>query len=110
MPIESKRAPAKTMEAREAELVDLAMDVAKEQMLNRTASSQVITHFLKVGAIREQMELEKVRADIELAKAKVKAIESAEETARIVNDAMAAMRSYTLGSAFTESSEYLDDD
>ena len=90
-------------------LVDLAMDVAKEQMLNRTASSQVITHFLKVGAIREQMELEKVRAEIELAKAKVKAIESAEETAKIVSEAMEAMRSYTMGSAFTEDSEYIDD-
>lgn len=109
MPNLAKRAPATTMEAREAELVDLAMDVAKEQMLNRTASSQVITHFLKVGAIREQMELEKVRAEIELAKAKVKAIESAEETAKIVNQAMEAMRSYTMGSAFTEDSEYIDD-
>jgi hypothetical protein len=97
------------MEAREAELVDLAMDVAKEQMLNRTASSQVLTHFLKLGAIREQLELEKVRADIELSKAKVKAIESAEETAKIVNNALEAMRSYTMGSAFTEDSEYLDD-
>lgn len=109
MPNLAKRAPAQTMEAREAELVDLAMDVAKEQMLNRTASSQVITHFLKVGAIREQMELEKVRAEIELAKAKVKAIESAEETAKIVSEAMEAMRSYTMGSAFTEDSEYIDD-
>ena len=109
MPNDTKRAPAKTMEEREAELVDLAMDVAKEQMLNRTASAQVITHFLKIGAIREQLELEKVRAEIDLANAKVKAIESAEETAKIVGEAMEAMKSYTLGSAFTEDSEYIDD-
>lgn len=109
MPKELRRAPAQTMEARESELVALAMDVAEEQMRNRTASSQVITHFLKIGAIREQMELEKVRADIELAKAKVKAIESSEETERLVRDAMEAMRSYVVGSAFTEDSEYIDD-
>lgn len=109
MPNEQRRAPAQTMEAREAELVDLAMDVAEEQMRNRTASSQVITHFLKIGAIREQMELEKVRADIELAKAKVKAIESSEETEKLVREAMSAMRSYVVGSAFVEDSEYLDD-
>lgn len=109
MPKDIARAPAQTMEAREAELVDLAMDVAKAQMQNGTASAQVITHFLKIGAIREQMELEKVKAEIELARAKVKAIESAEETAKIVGEAMEAMRSYTLGSAFTEDSEYIND-
>lgn len=109
MPKELRRAPAQTMEAREAELVDLAMDVAEEQMRNHTASSQVITHFLKVGAIREQLELERVRAEIELAKAKVKAIESSEETERCVREAMDAMRSYVMGSAFVEDSEYVDD-
>lgn len=106
---ERKRAPARTMEAREAELVDLAMEVAEEQMRNRTASSQVITHFLRVGAIREQLELEKVRADIELAKAKVKSIESSEETEKLVREAMEAMKGYVVGSAFTEEEEYLDE-
>lgn len=104
-----QRAPARTMEAREAQLVDLAMDVAEEQMRNRTASSQVITHFLRLGAIREQLELEKVRADIELAKAKVKSIESAEETEKLVREAMEAMKGYVVGSAFMEDEEYIDD-
>lgn len=104
-----QRAPASTMEAREAELVALAMDVAEEQLRNRTASSQVITHYLKLGAVREQLELEKVKADIELSKVKAKAIESSEETAKIVQEAMNAMKSYMLGSAFQEDSEYVDD-
>ena len=34
-------------EAREKQLISLAMDAAEEQLLNGTASSQVINHFLK---------------------------------------------------------------
>lgn len=106
---ERKRAPARTPEAREAELITLATDLAEKQMLEGTASSQVITHFLKLGAVREQLELEKVRAEIELAKAKVKAIESGEETERLYREAIEAMRSYTVGSAFEKDEEYVED-
>lgn len=104
-----KRAPARTAEAREAELVSLAQDLAERQMREGTASSQVITHFLKLGAVREELELEKVKAEIELAKAKVKAIESGEETGRLYREAISAMRSYTVGSAFDTQEEYVDD-
>jgi len=105
------RAPARTVEARETQLISLAMDVAEEQLRNRTASSQVITHYLKLGAVREQLELEKVRAEIELSKAKVKAIEAGEETEKRYQEVIDAFRRYTIGSAFDSSNEeeYVDD-
>lgn len=111
MPESSCQSPVTTDEAREARLISLAMDVAEEQLRNRTASSQVITHYLKLGAVREQLELEKVRADIELAKAKVKMIESGEETERLYREAIQAMGSYTRHSAFdmSDEEEYCDD-
>ena len=41
-----KMRPALTPEARENQLISLAVDLAEEQLRDKTASSQVITHFL----------------------------------------------------------------
>lgn len=111
MPNNSKRPPVMTDEARESRLISMAMDVAEEQLRNRTASSQVITHYLKLGAVKEQLELEKTRAEIELARAKVDAIKSAEQTEQAYRDAISAFLGYTKHSAFDDedSEEYLDD-
>ena len=40
--------PATTPEGRENEMVSLAIDLAEKQIREGTASSQVITHFLKL--------------------------------------------------------------
>ena len=39
--------PALTPEARENQLISLAIDLAEQQLRDGTASSQVITHYLK---------------------------------------------------------------
>lgn len=110
MPELDYQSPVSTDEAREARMISLAMDVAENQMRNGTASSQIITHYLKLGAMREQLELEKVRAEIELNKAKVKMIEAGEETERLYREAIQAMASYTKHSAFdmADEEEYYD--
>jgi hypothetical protein len=51
-----RRSRARTPEAREDELANLAYDLAEDQIRDGTASSQVITHFLKAGSRRERME------------------------------------------------------
>jgi len=111
VPTSPKQPPVMTDEAREARLISLAMDVAEEQLLNRTASSQVITHYLKLGAIREQLEVEKLKAETELAKAKAKAIEDAENTEKAYREAITAFGIYTKHSAFDPegSEEFIDD-
>ena len=58
--------PALTPEARENQLIQLAMDRAEEQLLKGTASSQVITHFLKLGSTREKLEQESLKKTMEL--------------------------------------------
>ena len=40
--------PALTPEARELQMISLAVDLAERQLLEGTASSQVITHYLKL--------------------------------------------------------------
>ena len=73
----SKRKPAaRTPEAREAQLVSMAYEFAEEQFRSGEASSQVTTHFLKLGSERERLEREKIRHETVLLEAKVKQIES----------------------------------
>lgn len=90
----TKFPPAKSSEERESQLVNLSMDVAEEQLRSGTASSQVITHFLKLGTIRERLENEKLRSDLEVARAKIKQMESHSDMEEMYKKAIGAMRSY----------------
>lgn len=91
---ESRRKPAKTPEARELEMVSLAYDLAEDQIRNGTASSQVLTQFLKLGSSREQLEQERLRHENELTKVKIEAIESQARMEELYGEAIRAMRSY----------------
>lgn len=89
-----KRRPAITPEGRENQMIDLAVDLAERQLQEGTASAQVITHFLKLGTMRERLEREKLRSETELLLAKKESIQSAARIEDIYKDAMAAMRLY----------------
>lgn len=87
--------PALSPEAREKQLIALAVDRAEQQLLDGTASSQVITHFLKLGSMREKLERERLEEENKLLKAKTKAVESAEEIKVLYSEALKAMRNYS---------------
>ncbi len=86
--------PASTPEARENQMISLAVDLAEKQLMEGTASSQVITHFLKLGTTRARLEKEKLEHETELLKAKKKALESAERVEELYSNAINAMRRY----------------
>ena len=86
--------PALTPEAREQQLIYLATDLAAKQLQEGTASSQVITHYLKLGSMREKLERERLAHENELLRAKTKAIENAEETKVLYEQAIKAIRNY----------------
>ena len=90
-----KMRPALTPEAREGQMISLAIDLAEEQLRNGTASSQVITHFLKLGTTVAQLEKEKLEKENALLGAKKGAIESQAKTEELYKNALAAMRSYS---------------
>lgn len=69
--------PATTEDNRESQLVSLAIDLAERQLAEGTASSQVITHYLKLGSTREKLEQERLRRENELLTSKVDMIASA---------------------------------
>lgn len=87
--------PASTPEGRENQLISLAVDLAEQQLLDGSASSQVITHFLKLGTEKARLEREKLTHETELLKAKKIALESNERIEKLYSEAMAAFRSYT---------------
>ena len=87
--------PASTPEGRENQLISLAVDLAEQQLLDGTASSQVMTHFLKLGTEKARLEREKLAHETELLKAKTKALESSERIEAMYKEAMDAFRSYS---------------
>lgn len=90
-----RRRPATTPEAREHELVSMAMKLAEKQIKAGTASSQVITHFLKAGSLREQLEQERITHENELLRVKKEALESQQRVEEMYVEALNAMRTYT---------------
>ena len=90
----SKTIPALSQEARENELISLAYDRAEEQLREGVASSQVITHFLRMGTERERKEREKLEAEVEVLQAKKKAYESTERIEALYSEAIKAMQLY----------------
>lgn len=87
--------PALTPEARENQLISLAVDLAEQQLRDGTASSQVITHYLKLGTETARLERERLREDINVLKAKARAYDSSEEIKTLYADALSAMKRYS---------------
>ena len=90
-----RQAPAMTPEGREDQLIAYAINLAEQQLLNGTASSQVITHYLKLGSQREKLEKEKAIEEIKLLRAKTEAIKADKERDVLYAQAIEAMRRYT---------------
>lgn len=89
------RPPATTPEIRENQLISLAVDLAEKQLRNGTATSQVITHYLKLATTREQLEKAKLEKETTLLGAKVEAIESAKRVEELYTKALIAMKTYS---------------
>lgn len=90
-----KSRPALTPEARENQLISLAVDLAEQQLRDGTASSQVISHYLKLGSTKASLEKEKLERENELLRAKTENLESAKRVEELYKDALNAMRTYS---------------
>lgn len=90
----SRRPPATTPEGRENQLVAAAIDLAEKQLLEGTASSQVITHYLKLGSTREKLEQERLIKENQLLQAKTENMASAKRVEELYRKALYAMREY----------------
>lgn len=101
-----KMRPALTPEARENQMISLAVDLAERQLIEGTASSQVITHFLKLGTTKAELEKEKLKKENKLLEAKTSAIEDSKEYKVLVENAIKAIKGYQ---GLDEAEDYEDD-
>lgn len=90
-----KMRPALTPEARENQLISLAVDLAEKQLMDGTASSQVITHYLKLGTTKERIEREILEKQKELIQAKTENLQSAKRIEELYTNALNAMKNYS---------------
>lgn len=89
-----KRTVTKTPEGRQNILINLAINLAEKQLRDGSASSQLISHFLKLATVRDQLEIKKLESDITLSQAKVKAIENSSKIEELLSQAIDAMKDY----------------
>jgi len=89
-----RRRPATTLDARENQMISLAVDLAEKQLREGTASAQVVTHFLRLGTSRERLEQEKLQKENELLRSRTEQIASAARVEELYTTALNAMRSY----------------
>lgn len=90
-----KTRPAITVEAQENKMISLAVELAERQLIEGTASSQVITHYLKLGTMKERLEREKLEEENKLLRAKTEALESYKDIKALYGEALKAMRKYS---------------
>ena len=90
-----KMRPALSPEAEENQMISLAMDLAKQQLQDGTASSQLITEFVKRGSTKARIEQEILEKQKELIEAKTQSLQSAQRIEELYENALDAMRKYS---------------
>lgn len=93
-PKTARRPAARTPEARENQLIDLAYDAVEKKIRAGEASSQELTHFLKLGSTRERLEQERMMREVELLEKKAETMNSMKRMEELYEGAINAMRSY----------------
>jgi hypothetical protein len=99
-----------TLDGREKQLIHLTIELAEKQIRNGTASSQVMTHFLKLGSTVEQLEKEKLQHENLLLQAKTESLKSAKKTEEMFRDAIAAFGIYSGKDPVQTSNQEEEDD
>lgn len=90
-----KLKPASSPEARESQLINLAYNLAEEQLREGTASPSIVSHFLKLSTQREALELDNLRSKAKLQDAKAQQIDTAKENEELTKAAIEAMKNYS---------------
>lgn len=87
--------PALTLEARENQMIALCMDEVERRILDHTATSQMLIHFLKLGSAREKLERDILENQKELLKAKTDSIKKSQQSEELYGKALNAFRAYS---------------
>ena len=86
--------PALTPQAQENRMINLAVNLAEQQLVDGRASSQVICHYLKLGTEKELLERERLRNENNLLEAKTKSLGSLDQIETLYENAIRAFKTY----------------
>lgn len=84
--------PAPTIEGREGQLTNLAINLTEYHMLTNTASSAEICQYLKLGTSMNLLEAEKLRLENALTDRKISVLEAAAESELQNAEVIAALK------------------
>ena len=100
--------PALSPEAYENRLINKAYKAVEKRIDSGEATAAELVHFLRQGSIREQLELEKIKKENELLRAKTENVQSQKEVKELYSNAINAFRRYS-GVPAIEDDEDTDD-
>lgn len=89
-----RQRPAIDPDAREKQMCSMAIDLAEKQIREGTASSQIITHYLKLAASTTRLEKEVLELEKELKAAKTENLRSQKRADEMFEKAIEAMGIY----------------
>ncbi|MBQ0088369.1 MAG: hypothetical protein KBT27_03430 [Prevotellaceae bacterium] len=96
--------PAETEEAVENIMINAAMNLAYQRLMDGTASSAEVVHFLKLGSTNARIEKEILEKQKDLIEAKTDAIHDSKKIEELYSEAIKSMRVYS-GQATDEDEE-----
>lgn len=103
--VSKKPRPALTPEAREQQLISLAVDLVEQRLLDGTASSQETTHFLKLATSKYREEVALAKAQKEKAEAQVEAMKAGVRSEAMYEEVLKAIKDYN---GYGDPDEYED--
>lgn len=79
---------------RENQLIDAAMNLAEQKILEGSAGSTLILHFLRMGSPRETLTRKKLECETDLLETRRESIERETNMEELYQEAVSAMRRY----------------
>lgn len=98
--VKKKRSPARTPEAQEQRMINLAMQQAEQMLLEGRAPSQIVTHFLKLATEKARLENEKLKAETRKAESQADSMDAQVHSEEIYQEAIKAFKSYGGGGSY----------
>lgn len=87
--------PGRTAEARERQLIALAVDQAEKMLEEGKAPVPVLVHYLRLGATDYPLKKERLQAQNDLFRAKKESLERQDQLEEITKNALEAMQRYS---------------
>lgn len=82
-------------EARENQMISLAVDLVEKRLREGTASSAETTYYLRLSGSKARLEKEKLEEENKLLRAKTEALQAAKNTEEMYAEAIKAMGIYS---------------